>query len=460
MSHNKSLMQVIFILVFLASAGACGTQPAASPTATVQPTARPSPIPPTPTTPPPLPSEIPIGIVYPITGRLADVNNWGSEGEPFWQAAETDLNGLPEVAAKGIHFKLVVRTSNSDGEGARLAVKELVETEGVQAIAGLPTTGELLGSMNYLTENQIAAISSASTGPNPELMQKDTVYRLMPTELYMARKLADLAMYLGYTKAAIIYRTDGWGDAYAAEFAKHFEEQGYSTRQVAITPTHPEVKDYADQVQELSGKVAELGVDEKTIAVLAVWEGEDLNILHHAAADPNLSAVRWFAALAGPSLLNGVFGDDSFSFPDAIQFAYQKKLWSQENHPLTNDLVKGLWSQATTQLGREPRFEHVYVYDAVQLLARATLLAGTWNGASIAARLPEAATGYQAATGIIRFDPYGDRSSGDLDYFAQFPVGSEFEYKYVGFFYDNEAGGYFELLAEPQERNVQFCPEC
>ena len=73
---------------------------------------------------------------------------------------------------------------------------------------------------------------------------------------------------------------------------------------------------------------------------------------------------------------------------------------------------------------------------------------------------PDAAVGYQAATGIIRFDPYGDRSSGDLDYFAQFPVGSEFEYKYVGFFYDNEAGGYFEILAEPEIRDVQFCPEC
>ena len=460
MSHKITLLQTVSILVCLSLACSLGSiLPTAGPNATpVPPTSSPAP---TSTPMPPLPSEGQIGVVYPLTGRLADINNWGGEGEPFWKAAETDINNLPEAVAQGVHFKLVVRSSDSTSEGAMAAVQDLVQNEGIEAIVGLPTGAELRGAIGYLRGNHIAVINSSSTGPRPELMQPDTIYRLMPTELYMARKLADLAMFLGYTKAAIIYRTDGWGDPYAAEIAARFAAQGYPTRQVAIEPTHPDVKDYAPQVNELSSKVAELGADEHTAVVMVVWEGEDLNILHHAAADSILSAVRWFAAVAYPSLLDGKFvGDSVTNFPDACSFAIAHNLWAQENHPASNELVTRLWSQAKTELGREPRFEHVYVYDAVQLMARAILLAGTLDGATIAARIPDAAQGYQPATGIIRFDENGDCSSGDLDYYGLFKAGGIYEYCYYAFFYDDVSGGHFEILASPEPRRIEFFPEC
>jgi ABC-type branched-subunit amino acid transport system substrate-binding protein len=452
MSPKNPILRIVSILIFLSLACNFGSTIPGGPTAT--------PKPPTSMPVSQLPSEVQIGVVYPLSGRLVDNNNWGGEGEPFWKAAETDINNLPEAVAQGVHFKLVVRSSDSTGEGALTAVQDLVKNEGIHAIVGLPTSGELLGAMGYLSGYHVAAISSASTGPNSDLMQPDTVYRLMPSELYMARKLADLAMYLGYTKAAIIYRTDGWGDAYAEEVAARFAAQGYPTQQVAIQPTHPQVQDYAAQVKDLSGKVAELGADEHTVVVMAVWEGEDLNILHHAAADTTLSSVRWFAALAGPSLLSGTFGDSGINFPDALSFAFAHNLWSQENHPASNELVTRLWAQAKAELGRDPRFEHVYVYDAVQLMARAILLAGTLNGATIAARIPDAASGYQSATGIVRFDENGDRSSGDLDYFGQFKAGGGYEYRYYAYFYDDASGGHFEILASPEPRSVEFCPEC
>jgi ABC-type branched-subunit amino acid transport system substrate-binding protein len=410
---------------------------------------------------PPLPSEVQIGVVYPLTGRLADVNKWGPEGEPFWKAAETDVNSLPEAVAKGVHFKLVVRSSDSTGEGALTAVQDLVQNEGVKAIVGLPTGAELRGTVDFLRNNHIAVINSASTGPRPELMQADTVYRLMPTELYKARKLADLALYLGYNKAAIIYRTDGWGDPNAAEFASRFEAQGYPTRRVPIPPTHPNVKDYAAQVNELSSDVAELGADQHTVVVMAVWEGEDLNILRHAAADKSLSSVGWLTAVIYPSLQEGKFAGESVTnLPNARSFALAHNLWGQEDHPPSNDLVARLWTQAKKELGREPRFEHVYVYDAVQVMARAILLAGTLDGATIAARIPDAAQGYQAATGVIRFDENGDRSSGNLDYYGLYKAGGRYEYRYYAYFYDDASGGRFEILKSPEPRKVEFCPEC
>ena len=455
---QKLLFFLITILIALAptmaSCRAPGTPQGPQPgQASPQPTASPSPL------PPPLPGIVKIGVIYPITGRLVDVNHWGDEAEPLWQQAGKDINNLDDTVKQGVQFKLVIRSSDSTGAGALKAAQDLVENEGVQAIVGLPTGSEASATVAYLTKNQIAAISSGSTGPKEELRQPDTLYRIMPNEIYLAHKMARLAMELGYTRAAIIYRTDGWGDIYAEEFASRFTAQGYPTASVAIEPTHPNVKDYETEVAELSQKVAGLGVDPHTAVVMAVWEGEDLNILHHAAADRNLSSVRWFSAAAGPALLYGVF-DGGPSLPDASKFAYTHGLWSYENHSPLTPSVSNLLKYAEKELGRKPHFEHVYLYDAIQLMARAILLAGTYDGVSIASHIPGAAGVYDAATGPIHFDINGDRDAGDMAYTCMLPAGGDYEYQYCAYFRDDASGGYFEILKAPELRDRTFCVEC
>jgi ABC-type branched-subunit amino acid transport system substrate-binding protein len=230
---------------------------------------------------------------------------------------------------------------------------------------------------------------------------------------------------------------------------------------VPITPTHPKVGDYAAEVAQLSAQVAKLGADKEMVVFMAVWEGKDLNILHHAAQDPTLSSVRWLSAILYPSLLNGQFEDSGFNLPDACDFALAHNMWGQEAHPPMNELVQRLWKQAKTELGQAPRFEHVYLYDAMQIAARAVLLAGTADGDAVATAIPAAAKGYNPATGAIRFDKNGDRASGDLAYYGLFRKDDgQFEYRYYAYFYSDSPTGRFEILPQPEHREVQFCPEC
>jgi branched-chain amino acid transport system substrate-binding protein len=421
------------------------SQPTQVPTA--QPTAKPG-----------LGPEVRIGVVYPLSGRL---EQWGKEAVPFIQMAEADINALPESTAAGLRFRFVIRSTETTEEGAMAAVQDLVEKEGIRVIAGLPLSGELEHSISYLTQHHVAVVSSASTGPLPVLRKPDTVFRIAPSELYLARTLAEFALDLGYRKAAVIYRTDGWGDPYAAEIAAAFKSRGYPTALVPIEPTHPYPKDYAAEVAQLSARVAELGADDEMVVFMVVWEGEDLNILHHAAQDTTLSHVRWLAAILYPSLLSGHFVGSELSFPDARDFALAHKMWGEESHPPMNELVRRLWTQAKAQLGEEPRFEHVYLYDALQIAARAVMLAGTAeDGEAVAAAIPAAVEGYNPATGLIRFDNKGDRASGDLAYYGLFQSGAEFEYRYYAYFYYDAAGGRFEVLQEPEPRYIRFCPEC
>lgn len=373
---------------------------------------------------------------------------------PFVEMAQTDLNAC--AGAAGARFTFLVRDSKTTPEGALAAVRDLVENEGVQLIAGLPTSSELEAAVPYLTQHQVAAISSASTSPIPALSQPDTVYRIMLPERYLARRLAELAIHLGYRKAGVIYRNDAWGPYYAAEVAAVFEAQGYPAVRVPVEPTHPEVGDYAAEVADLSARVSELGADETMVVILAVWEGEDLNILHHAAQDPTLSRVRWLSAVLYPGLLEGRFEDAGLDLPEARDFALGHGLWGQENYPPESGLIRRLLVQAEANLGRPPRFEHVYAYDALQLAARAARIAGGEGGDAMAAAIRLAADGYDAATGPIQFDPNGDRSSGDLAYYGLYQSGARYEFRYYAFYLD----GRFEVLSAPEPRQVHFCPEC
>ena len=433
----------------VALACACATR--------LPPTASPSPAP-TPTTTPTAGRgtrrEVRIGVVYPLSGRLGE---WGKQALPFMRLAESDLNASPEAAAAGVRFRCVVRSSDTSGEGALAAAQELVEKEGVCALAGLPLSQELAAVMPYLAQQRVMAISSASTSPAPELRQPDSVFRIAPPELYLARTLARLALHLGYRKAAIIHRSDDWGQRYAAEIAAAFGEAGHPVALVPIEPTHPQVGDYAPEVAQLSQQVAALGADDQTVVFLVVWEGEDLEILHHAAQDAGLSRVRWLAAVLYPSLLTGRFG--ALDLPDARDFALAHGLWGQESHPARNALLTRLWNEATAELGQPPSFEHVYLYDALEIAGRAVLRAGgATDGNALSAFIPAVAEGYAPATGSMRFDEDGDRAWADLAYYGLFRATERFEYRHFAYYY--AVPDRFELLPEPVLRPVQFCPEC
>jgi len=400
-------------------------------------------------------SAIRIGLVYPLSGRLAE---WGQEVRPFIRAAEQQINALPEAVAAGVYFELLVRSSESTPEGALAAVRDLVENQNVRIIAGLPLSSELSATIGYLNDRGVAVISSASTSPALELRRPDLVYRISPPELYLARTLAELALHLGYTKAAIIHRGHGdvWGEAYTAEIERAFRENGFPVASIPFEPTHPQVQDYAAEVKALAARAAELGADDGLVILLVAWEGEDLNILHHAAADPALSGVRWLSALLYPSLLDGRW--EGVDRSDARELAFARQMWGQESRPAMSDRLRALWSEARSELGREPRFEHVYLLDTVQLAARAVLLAETGGGAAIAAAIPTAATGWEWSTGPIRLDANGDRASGDLAYYGLLRVDGGYEYRH--FAYYHSAAGEFEILVEPQPRPGTFCPEC
>lgn len=394
-----------------------------------------------------LPAIVKIGVIYPFTGPLAA---WGQEAGPFLNQAEADINGL----APGVTFQLIPRTSDSTPAGALLAAQDLVDLQGVQAIVGLPTSPELSGALDFLRARQVAVISSTSTGSAPELRQPDNVYRIMPNELYLARNLADLILTRGYTRVAIIRDSGGWGRDYSTELVAHLQASGIITESVVIVSTpSPTPTSYAAEVADLANKAGILSVSGPTAVVMVVREGDDLIILNQAAAIPTLQ-LPWFSAMAGPELLTSLYS--GLYLPTGSSFAYARGLWSQEYLLPRGGQADGLLTQAQVILGFKPRAEHVFVYDAVQLMARAILLAGAYDGLTIAAQIPAAAASYPAATGPFFFDGNGDRDAGDLAYTCLLPAGGLYQYHYCAYFHGSSFGGNFDVRPDPEPRDLEW----
>jgi branched-chain amino acid transport system substrate-binding protein len=396
-----------------------------------------------------LPAIVKIGVIYPFTGSLAP---WGQEAGPFLNQAEVDINSL----APGVTFQLVPRTSDGTPAGALLAAQDLIELQGVRAIVGLPTSPELSGAIDYLREKHVAVISSTSTASAPELRQPDNVYRIMPNELYLARNMADMILTRGYTRVAIIRDAGSWGRDYSDELVARLQASGIVTESVLIVSSpSPTPISYTAEIADLANKTGILSASGLTAVVMVVKEGDDLILLNQAAAFPTLQ-VPWFSAMAGPEILTGTYS--GLPLLGGSNFAYVRGLWSQEHLLPQGGVADALLTQAQASLGSKPRAEHVYVYDAIQLMARAILLAGTYDGPAITAQIPAAAASYPAATGPFFFDGNGDRDGGDLAYtcLLPMPTGSPYQYHYCAYFHGTSLIGSFDIRPDPEPRDLEW----
>src|SRR5271157_65851 len=402
------------------------------------------------------PTVVKVGLVYPMAGAMAD---WGKDAQPFIDAAQTSINASPAAVAANRQFNFVVQSDDQTKNGTQAAVKELVEKEKVSVIVGLPTAQELGYVMSYLSQHHILVLSSAPVDSNSSLRKSDLLYRLAPNDLYLAQNLGQFAIQQGYTKALVVYSNDSWGTDYANKVADQFKNKKYQAVLFPVKPsTGSNVSDYGNDVKNLAAKATKMGISNKLVIILALEEGQDLDVMHYGAQDSTFANVRWLSASLYPSLLTGKFGAN-LNVPDTRDFALARSLWGAEPYIAFNDTITGIYNQASTTLGHSPNLEHFYLYDAMQLAAQAILQAKSNKVDTIVKALPTVLKNYQGATGVIHFDKYGDRDTSGIGFFGLYKDPSQtgdaaWSFRYYALY--DPASNKFSILSTPTERQAGF----
>ncbi len=387
-----------------------------------------------------------IGIVYPMSGRL---DWWARDAQPIIDAAKRDIQELLNETGSDVKFIFPFADSESTGEGALGAVEDVV-AKGSQIIVGLPTSFEVEAALAYVNSLGIPVISPASTASH--LSIPDSVFRLSTPENYRARIGAELALGLNLTGVVVIHRDDDWGNAYAETVSEVFRERGLPAHRISFEPSHTFYRNYSSEVREL--EMLALG-KEDILAYLVAWENEDYSILNEARRSPILSGIRWFSAAIYPSLIDQVtmFG----MAEDLRDFALAVDLWAPEQRPIVNDLTVSLMEEARSRLGHFPSYEHIYLYDAIMIAARALLVAGSGESDILRTVIPEIAETYFGATGNKALDTNGDLQDEDTAFIGVARRDDVYQLGYYAF--HDGSRGEFSILDEPQERLWPFSPQ-
>ena len=157
-----------------------------------------------------LSGEIPIGLVYPVTGRLA------AFALPIQRGFELALEEVNNSQLGDVRLKFITEDDQSTIEGAVEAYNKLIHQAGVPVIFGPTTSGQAEAAFPIAQQNGVVAFSSSSNASGLSTLG-DFIFRAgLTTDILLPGGVRATHTKLGYQEVAIIYdETDSYSiDSY------------------------------------------------------------------------------------------------------------------------------------------------------------------------------------------------------------------------------------------------------
>ena len=158
-----------------------------------------------------LDGETSIGLVYPITGRLASV---GMEMGRGFELAHEEINNSLLGDTK---LRFITEDSRGNPEGAVEAFNKLIQQDGVSVILGPGTSSAAEAAFPIAQQNRVAAISATAAARGLSEIGDFAFRTILTTDVLITSGIAATQAKIGYRKAAIVY--DGT-DLFSADGAE------------------------------------------------------------------------------------------------------------------------------------------------------------------------------------------------------------------------------------------------
>ena len=144
--------------------------------------------------------EITIGVVLPVTGRLAS-----AFGVPIGTGFELALEDINNSQLGGRSIKFIIEDDQSTVEGAVAAYKKLIQQDNVPVILGPATSTQTQEAFPIAQENGVVGFSPTSAARGLSAIG-DFVFRAaLTTDVLIPSGIATTSAKLGYKTAATMY---------------------------------------------------------------------------------------------------------------------------------------------------------------------------------------------------------------------------------------------------------------
>lgn len=357
-------------------------------------------------------ADVKVGSAAAVTGPIAELV------VPIMAArnlAAAQVNEQGGILGGGT-YQLVVGDSQCDPKAAVDAGAKLVNVEQVVAIIGPSCSGATNGlAQSVAVPAGVVVMSDTATAPTiSELDDNDLVFRIVPSDAYQGRALAQIAWDEGYRKIAVTYANDDYNAGLAEVFAAAFEELGGT---IAGNQLHePNKASYRSELTTLAGGGGE------ALALFAYYGSSGITILRNSLENGLFGKFLGADGMIDNSVIEQIGAD---TLRGNIMLSKPGADTGSESHQA--------FAAAFGATGGEPDAAFVaYSYDVAFLMALAVEQAGAADRAGIPAALRKVANApgmvirpgewmkaveaiaagedinYEGASGAIEFDEKGD----------------------------------------------------
>lgn len=337
-----------------------------------------------------------IGTVLPLSGP------YGAYGKSFQNAVDlaiSQMNANLTAVGSNIQFNSVHQDDGGSPSQALSALQSEFQSNNIQVEVGPLTTAEVLGLVQYATQNHIVILPGAATGTAAQGVSAYLFRPGQPGDQFEGQVIAQSVIQTGKTNIVYMYKDDTSESGTFNISSAVMAAAGIKVDGIALPPSSSgNPQDYSAEVQtaqtDLAAFLSGGGTTTNTAVVIGDGGTEAANVFTHAATTNNLGQVRWYGieSLADPTLLGAAVGS----------FMRQVNLTIAAPEVLNSPQSEYLNSTYTAKFGTAPLPYTNYFYDNAWIAMLSILAAGANDGAKIASMVPIVATHFfgSSSTGI------------------------------------------------------------
>ncbi len=325
------------------------------------------------------PDVIKIGAILSLTGDAASYGDMMKKGMDI---AVEEINTTGGINGK----KLVIIYEDSQFQ-PKLAInafKKLVEVDKVKIITGITGSKNALSVVKDAINKKIVIIDALSSSPELTKYGGTFYFRIMPSDLYAGKYIAQWSLDNQYKRVAVFFANDDWGNG-ILKAAKDFLRSN-NGQIVAELSVEPGVRDFRSLIKKLSNAKPDIIFlfAYAPEAGLIVKQLRDMNIRLPIIGSDNLSA--------------GEFVNVGSNVVDSVMFVLPVEG--------EGEIFLNFREKYKEKYGEYPSINSIKSYDVVKLAAYAIRNVG-YDSEKISNFLRNLKN-YKGASGVIEFDEHGD----------------------------------------------------
>jgi ABC-type branched-subunit amino acid transport system substrate-binding protein len=344
-----------------------------------------------------------IGAVCAKTGDLGPMGIRMLQGA---RLAVAEINAAGGI--NGAMIELLEEDDATDPAKSLERVKKLAEVNGVKVSIGAWFGGSSQAVAPYAEANKIVMVSPSCTLAPSVLYQqgwREYVFHVCLHDGLQGQLLAKISHDNGYTRAAAIVQDTPYGIGLGEAFFDALDEYNITHMDNVVTYDRA-TKDYLTQLEQIKS----WGPD----VVLLVSYCDDGIIVFKQASQQGMGLDNGIAWLG----CDGNHGSGMFEDPTCAAFMANSLVAGTRSvgpSPEEYEPYAAFVEAYTSEYGEAPEVYCDHMYDCVKLIAAAIEKAGVYDAEAIRAALVEVGQGFEGATGVLSWDEYGNRLSGNFE---------------------------------------------